>query len=126
MFRYFLYKSVTTVFLTITLIGCNSRNEVKWNDSFKEGTHVELKVETRNDPLIDERNTTTIIKIIEQKLEFLGVEKNERIIKIAEDNRIIIQLPYMKPSPFVIDLLGSMAQIEFRLVDEESHLAGTW
>ncbi len=120
MFRCFLYKSVTTVFLTITLIGCNSQNEVKWNDSFKGGTHIELKVETMGDTLIDAKNVSTIMEVIEHKLEFLGVEKNEKIIKIAEDNRIIIQLPFMKPSPFVIDFLGSMAQIEFRLVDEES------
>lgn len=122
MFRYFLYKSVTAVFLTITLIGCNSQNEVIWNDSFKGGTHIELKVETMGDPLIDEKNVSTIMEIFKHKADFFGVKKNERIIKNIRDGNIIIQFPFIRYSEEILYFFNGMAQLELKLIDDESSI----
>jgi len=122
MFRYFLYKSVTAVFLTINLIGCNSQNEVKWNDSFKGGTHIELKVETIGDPLIDEKNVSIIMEIFKHKADFFGVKKNERIIKTIRDGNIIIQFPFIRYSEEILYFFNGMAQLELKLVDDESSI----
>lgn len=118
-----IYRVIAAIFLASLLIACSSQGNIEWEDSFKEGTHIVVEVETRGGPSIDKQNTVEILKILESRLEYLGIRESERVIKIAGNRKIIMQLPFVKYSPRIVKLMASMPQLKFKLVDDESPIS---
>ena len=99
-----------------------NNQEPTWKDSFVQGSHFVIEVESKGNTKIDDENTNRIKKIYEYRLKGLGLRKRERLVEIIEDRTIAIQLPHTPLSDFKTRILFKIAKLEFKLVEDNPNL----
>lgn len=83
----------------------------------KGGMHLVLRVETEKLADDDARNDAVLraIEILRNRIDSFGV--GETVIQRQGDNQILVQLPGVTDRDQAISLIGRVAQLEFRIVD---------
>jgi len=99
--------------ILILIYSCNSKP--KWED-YRGGTHIILGVESKGDTKMDSKNVKIIADILKFRLNDLGIKT--KIVKIRENNQIIIQTPPVKNAEMLAKVLSYSTVLEFRLIDE--------
>ncbi len=84
----------------------------------KGGMHLILKVETDKIPE-KSRNDAVLraIEILRNRIDGLGV--GETVIQRQGENQILVQLPGITDRDAALNMIGKVAQLEFRLVNED-------
>jgi preprotein translocase subunit SecD len=97
--------------------------ELKAGGSKIEGDTIQLEFLLPEKELtaIKENAVNQALETIRNRIDQFGV--SEPVIVKQGDNQILVQLPGVKDPQRALDLLGRMAQLEFKLIDEE-HTAG--
>lgn len=70
---------------------------------------------------ITDTATDQVVEIIRNRIDQFGVA--EPIIHRQAENEIVVQLPGIKDPKRAVDIIGKTAQLEFKLVDDESPVA---
>ncbi len=92
-----------------TLVMAESSGVVKYSISEKEKQHIK------------DTATDQVLEIIRNRIDQFGVAE-PTIIRQAE-NEIVVQLPGVKDPKRAVEIIGKTAQLEFKLVDDEAHVA---
>ncbi len=86
----------------------------------KGGMHLVLKVETEK--LNQDARSDAVLRAIEilrNRIDSLGV--GETVIQRQGENEILVQLPGVTDRDAALAIVGKVAQLEFRLVDEDAN-----
>ena len=115
------HLKVMGIFLGIILllVGCSVRG---WRPSYEGGTHVVIEVESSGDIAKDERNAITMAKQLDGRLDHFGIPAQQRIVKPLQGGKIVIQLPKIKYSEKVVELVSTTAFLELRVVSDDEEL----
>jgi len=92
--------------------------EPGWDDAFEGGVHMVLQVDPAGDAAVDKNNTQKIRKVVEERLEELGIRRNRRVVKAVADRRVLIQLPFERYEQGLVDLLSKWGYLEFKFLKE--------
>lgn len=90
-------------------------------DIVTEGQKLVLKISPKEVTRIKDTATDQALETIRNRVDQFGV--SEPTIHRQEENEIVVQLPGVKDPKRAIDLVGKTAQLEFKLVDDESPVA---
>ncbi len=90
-------------------------------DSTAEGQKLVLTISTKEIARIKDTTTDQALETIRNRIDQFGVA--EPTIHRQGENEIVVQLPGVKDPRRAIDLVGKTAQLEFKLVDDESPVA---
>ena len=90
-------------------------------DTVSTGQSLVLKIMDKEVARIKDNSVDQALETIRNRIDQFGV--SEPTIHRQADNEIVIQLPGVKDPKRAIDLIGKTAQLEFKLLDEESPLA---
>ncbi len=84
----------------------------------KGGMHLVLKVENENMPA-DRREDVVLraMEILRNRIDGLGV--GETLLQRQGENEIIVQLPGITDRQKALDMIGRVAQLEFRMVNSD-------
>jgi len=128
-----LYKTIRKEgnHLVVSFKNENLKNEAKklikekvWDLNIVEGSETDLKLslEMSSDALSDaqSRALKQNITTLRNRVNELGVA--EPIIQQQGSNRIVVQLPGVQDTARAKEILGAVATLEFRLVDEKNDL----
>lgn len=89
--------------------------------STAEGQKLVLTISTKEITRIKDTAADQALETIRNRIDQFGV--TEPTIHRQGENEIVVQLPGVKDPKRAIDLVGKTAQLEFKLVDDESPIA---
>lgn len=94
--------------------------ELKILKEFKGGNVFEAEVSLSSERIsyIKERILDQVLEIIRNRIDQFGV--TEPIITKQGSDKVVVQLPGLKDPNRAINVIGQTAQLEFKLVDEET------
>ncbi|MCC6347845.1 MAG: protein translocase subunit SecD [Nitrospirales bacterium] len=87
----------------------------------ESGSALRYKMSVREVQSIKDRATDQVLEIIRNRIDQFGVA--EPVIHRQAENEIVVQLPGVKDPRRAVEIIGKTAQLEFKLVDDESPLA---
>lgn len=90
-------------------------------DTVSAGQNLVLTMSEKDKAAIKDNAANQALETIRNRIDQFGV--SEPTIQRQGDNEIVVQLPGVKDPKRAIDLIGKTAQLEFKLLDEESPLA---
>ncbi len=90
-------------------------------DTVSAGQNLVLAMSEKDKAAIKDNAANQALETIRNRIDQFGV--SEPTIQRQGDNEIVVQLPGVKDPKRAIDLIGKTAQLEFKLLDEESPLA---
>ncbi|MFI5296408.1 MAG: protein translocase subunit SecD [Thermodesulfovibrionales bacterium] len=90
-------------------------------DTVSSGQTLVLKISDREAARIKDSAVDQALETIRNRIDQFGV--SEPTIHRQGDNEIVVQLPGVKDPRRAIELVGKTAQLEFKLVDDESPVA---
>jgi preprotein translocase subunit SecD len=90
-------------------------------DTVSAGQNLVLAMSEKDKDAIKDNAANQALETIRNRIDQFGV--SEPTIQRQGDNEIVVQLPGVKDPKRAIDLIGKTAQLEFKLLDEESPLA---
>lgn len=90
-------------------------------DTVSSGQTLVLKISDREAARIKDSAVDQALETIRNRIDQFGV--SEPTIHRQGDNEIVVQLPGVKDPRRAIELVGKTAQLEFKLVDDESPIA---
>lgn len=90
-------------------------------DTVSAGQNLVLTMSEKDKDVIKDNAANQALETIRNRIDQFGV--SEPTIQRQGDNEIVVQLPGVKDPKRAIDLIGKTAQLEFKLLDEESPLA---
>lgn len=79
------------------------------------------KMSAREVQSIKDHATDQVLEIIRNRIDQFGVA--EPVIHRQAENEIVVQLPGVKDPKRAVEIIGKTAQLEFKLVDDESPVA---
>ncbi len=104
---------VAAIYLTFPI-----QKRINLGLDLKGGMHLVLKVDTEE--LEDDAKSDAVLRAIEilrNRIDSIGV--GETVIQRQGENEILVQLPGVTNRDQAIDLIGRVAQLEFRVVDDD-------
>lgn len=90
-------------------------------DASKSGQTMTLKIQSKEVARIKDNAVDQALETIRNRIDQFGV--TEPTIHRQAENEIVVQLPGVKDPKRAIDLIGKTAQLEFKIVDDESPIA---
>ncbi|MDH4230837.1 MAG: protein translocase subunit SecD [Nitrospirota bacterium] len=90
-------------------------------DTVSAGQNLVLAISGKEKDSIKDNAANQALETIRNRIDQFGV--SEPTIHRQGENEIVVQLPGVKDPKRAIDLIGKTAQLEFKLVDDESPLA---
>ena len=90
-------------------------------DTVSAGQNLVLAMSEKDKAAIKDNAANQALETIRNRIDQFGV--SEPTIQRQGENEIVVQLPGVKDPKRAIDLIGKTAQLEFKLLDEESPLA---
>ncbi len=90
-------------------------------DTVSAGQNLVLAMSGKEKDAIKDNAANQALETIRNRIDQFGV--SEPTIHRQGENEIVVQLPGVKDPKRAIDLIGKTAQLEFKLVDDESPLA---
>ena len=90
-------------------------------DSTSSGQTLSLKIATKEMTRIKDNAVDQALETIRNRIDQFGV--SEPTIHRQGENEIVVQLPGVKDPRRAIELVGRTAQLEFKIVDDESPVA---
>jgi preprotein translocase subunit SecD len=90
-------------------------------DTVSSGQSLVLAVSDKEKTFVKDNAANQALETIRNRIDQFGVA--EPTIQRQGENEIVVQLPGVKDPKRAIDLIGKTAQLEFKLVDDESPLA---
>ncbi len=110
---FILALTVAALFFTFPL-----EKHINLGLDLKGGMHLVLRVETDKLPVKERAQAITrAIEILRNRIDSLGA--GETLIQRQGENEILVQLPGVTDRDAAIAMVGKVAQLEFRLVDED-------
>jgi preprotein translocase subunit SecD len=85
------------------------------------GNAVKYQMTAKEQQRIKDTATDQVLEIIRNRIDQFGVA--EPIIHRQAGNEIVVQLPGVKDPKRAVEIIGKTAQLEFKIVDDESPLA---
>ncbi|MBS1234670.1 MAG: secD [Nitrospirae bacterium] len=90
-------------------------------ETVSAGQNLVLAMSEKDKTAIKDNAANQALETIRNRIDQFGV--SEPTIQRQGENEIVVQLPGVKDPKRAIDLIGKTAQLEFKLLDEESPLA---
>jgi preprotein translocase subunit SecD len=90
-------------------------------DTVSSDQSLVLAVSDKEQTFVKDNAANQALETIRNRIDQFGV--SEPTIQRQGENEIVVQLPGVKDPKRAIDLIGKTAQLEFKLVDDESPLA---
>ena len=90
-------------------------------ETVSAGQNLVLAISEKDKTAIKDNAANQALETIRNRIDQFGV--SEPTIQRQGENEIVVQLPGVKDPKRAIDLIGKTAQLEFKLLDEESPLA---
>jgi preprotein translocase subunit SecD len=90
-------------------------------ETVSAGQNLVLAIAEKEKTVIKDNAANQALETIRNRIDQFGV--SEPTIQRQGENEIVVQLPGVKDPKRAIDLIGKTAQLEFKLLDEESPIA---